>query len=100
MRLQLLVSSCVVALCASTASAALVHRYSFDGNANDSVGTAHGTALRGPVLARNGGLADHLLRLAATRRGITLGDGGGQLARVDAWNAAIAERTTRALGLR
>ncbi len=64
------------------------------------VGTAHGTALRGPVLARNGGLADHLLRLAATRRGITLGDGGGQLARVDAWNAAIAERTTRALGLR
>ena len=45
MRLQLLVSSCVVALCASTASAALVHRYSFDGNANDSVGTAHGTVM-------------------------------------------------------
>lgn len=45
MRLQLLVSSCVVALCASTASAALVHRYSFDANANDSVGTAHGTVM-------------------------------------------------------
>lgn len=45
MRLQLLVGTCVVALCATTASAALVHRYSFDSNANDSVGTANGTVM-------------------------------------------------------
>ena len=45
MRLQLLLGTCAVALCATTASAALVHRYSFDSNANDSVGTAHGVVM-------------------------------------------------------
>ena len=45
MRLQLLVGTCVVALCATTASAALVNRYTFDSNANDSVGTANGTVV-------------------------------------------------------
>lgn len=45
MRLQLLLGTCLVALGASTASAALVHRYTFDGNANDSVGTANGVVM-------------------------------------------------------
>lgn len=45
MKQQLLLGTCVVALYATTASAALVHRYSFDGNANDSVGTAHGVVM-------------------------------------------------------
>lgn len=43
MRLHLVLGICAVALSASTASAALVHRYSFDGNANDSIGGKHGT---------------------------------------------------------
>jgi hypothetical protein len=43
MKLQLGLGLCVVALCASTASAALVNRYSFTTNANDSVGGKHGT---------------------------------------------------------
>ncbi|HEX6961237.1 MAG TPA: LamG-like jellyroll fold domain-containing protein [Lacipirellula sp.] len=43
MKSQLALVLGAVALCASTASAALVHRYSFDGNANDSVGSQHGT---------------------------------------------------------
>lgn len=63
------------------------------------VGTAFGTALRGPVLARNGRFADHLLGLALVRHGIALPHGGAELARVDGWNAAIAARTERALGL-
>jgi hypothetical protein len=33
------------AACASTARADLIHRYSFNGNANDSVGTANGTLM-------------------------------------------------------
>lgn len=45
MKQHLLIGTCVVALYATTASAALVHRYSFDGNANDSVGTAHGVVM-------------------------------------------------------
>ena len=45
MKLQLMLGTCVVALCATTASAALVNRYSFDGNANDSVGTANGVVM-------------------------------------------------------
>lgn len=45
MKLQLVLGTCVVALCATTASAALVHRYSFDSNANDSVGSAHGVVM-------------------------------------------------------
>jgi MYXO-CTERM domain-containing protein len=45
MRLQLGLGMCAVALWASTASAALVNRYSFDGNANDSVGSNHGTPI-------------------------------------------------------
>ena len=43
MRLLQLVVLCAVALCATSASAALVHRYSFDNDASDSVGGAHGT---------------------------------------------------------
>jgi hypothetical protein len=45
MRQQLLVGTFLVALSATTASAALVHRYSFDSDASDSVGTAHGTVM-------------------------------------------------------
>ena len=45
MKLQLLLGTCVVALSATTASAALVNRYSFDGNANDSVGSANGVIM-------------------------------------------------------
>lgn len=45
MRLHLLIGTCVVALCASTASAALVHRYSFDADASDSVGNADGVVM-------------------------------------------------------
>jgi hypothetical protein len=35
----------IVLACTTTANAALVHRYSFTTNANDSVGTAHGTVV-------------------------------------------------------
>lgn len=45
MRLQLGLASCVVALCASTASAALVNRYSFTSDASDSIGGKHGTLI-------------------------------------------------------
>jgi hypothetical protein len=43
MRSQLGLGICVVALCATTASGALVNRYSFTSDATDSVGTKHGT---------------------------------------------------------
>jgi MYXO-CTERM domain-containing protein len=43
MRLQLGLGICVAALCASTASAALVNRYSFTADASDSIGGKHGT---------------------------------------------------------
>ena len=44
----------------SSVNAQLLHRYSFDGNANDSVGTANGTLLNGAAvsggaLVTNGG---------------------------------------------
>lgn len=42
MRQHFLFGLGVVALCASSASAALVHRYSFDADASDSVGSADG----------------------------------------------------------
>ena len=54
MRLQLGLGICVVALCASTASAALVNRYSFDGNANDSVGGKNGTVIGNAVTFSGG----------------------------------------------
>ena len=64
------------------------------------VGSAIGTALRGPVLARNGELADHLVFRIADRRGLPLSDPSPTLTRSDEFNAAIATRTARALGLR
>ena len=45
MRQQLLLGALAATLCATTSSAALVHRYSFDSDASDSVGTAHGTVM-------------------------------------------------------
>lgn len=45
MRLHQLIVLCAVALYATSASAALVHRYSFDSDASDSVGGAHGTVV-------------------------------------------------------
>ena len=45
MKRQLLAGTCLLALCATSASGALVHRYTFDGDANDSVGTANGTVM-------------------------------------------------------
>ncbi|BBO32447.1 LamG-like jellyroll fold domain-containing protein [Lacipirellula parvula] len=45
MKRQLLAGTCLLALCATSASGALVHRYTFDGNANDSVGTANGVVM-------------------------------------------------------
>jgi MYXO-CTERM domain-containing protein len=56
MRLQLGLGLCAVALWASTASAALVNRYSFDGNANDSVGSKHGTPIGAGVSFSGGQL--------------------------------------------
>lgn len=64
------------------------------------VGSAIGTTMRGPVLARNGALADHLVFRIADLRGLALSDPDPALARVDELNAAIAARTARALGLR
>lgn len=45
MKRQLLIGTCLLALCATSASGALVHRYTFDSDANDSVGTANGTVM-------------------------------------------------------
>ncbi len=39
-----------VALASSANAAGLLHRYSFDGDANDSVGTANGTLMNGAVV--------------------------------------------------
>lgn len=64
------------------------------------VGSAIGTAMRGPVLARNGALADHLVFRIADLRGLALADPAPALARVDQLNEAIAARTARSLGLR
>jgi hypothetical protein len=46
-------TSSVATLTVISAAATLTHRYSFDGNANDSVGTAHGT-LQGGAAITNG----------------------------------------------
>jgi hypothetical protein len=54
MRLQLGLGFCVAALCAQAASAALVNRYSFDGNANDSVGGKNGTVIGNAVTFSGG----------------------------------------------
>lgn len=64
------------------------------------VGSAIGTALRGPVLARNGALADHLVFRIADLRGLALADPAPTLQRIDDLNAEIAARTFRSLGLR
>lgn len=45
MKQHLLVGTCLVAIFATTSSAALVHRYSFDSDVSDSVGTAHGVVM-------------------------------------------------------
>jgi hypothetical protein len=46
--------------CCSAAEAVLVHRYTFNGSANDSVGTAHGTVVDpgSPTAVFAGGLLD------------------------------------------
>jgi hypothetical protein len=60
MKRQLWALACVALLCASSANAALVNRYSFnDGTANDSVGTSHGT-----VVGTNGSISGGQLVLA------------------------------------
>ena len=51
-------------------------------------------------LARNGELADHLVFRIADLRGLPLSDPSPTLTRIDEFNAAIATRTARALGLR
>jgi hypothetical protein len=60
MKRQLWALACLTLLCATSAQAALVNRYSFnDGTANDSVGTAHGT-----VVGTNGSISGGQLILA------------------------------------
>lgn len=61
------------------------------------VGSAIGTHLRGPVLARNPALADHLLRLAAGRAGAVLGDAASELTAVDGWQSSVNARTRQSL---
>ena len=57
--------ACVALLLASSADAALTHRYSFnDGTANDSVGSANGT-----VVGTNGSISGGQLMLANTGEG-------------------------------
>jgi hypothetical protein len=70
------------------------------GHEGSIVGSAIGTAMRGPVLARNGALADHLVFRIADLRGLALEDPAPTLQRIDGLNGAIAARTSRALGLR
>lgn len=70
------------------------------GHEGSVVGSAIGTALRGPVLARNGALADHLVFRIADLRGLALEDPSPTLQRIDELNGAIAARTFRSLGLR
>jgi len=62
-----------------------------------TVGTAYGTSLRGPVLARNPQFADHILDLAAAHAGIEFGDVAPELARADAWQADVTARTLASL---
>ena len=44
-RLRLFVTACAMLFYASTANGVLVHQYTFNGNANDSVGGQHGTVI-------------------------------------------------------
>lgn len=60
-------------------------------------GSAVGTHLRGPVLARNPQFADHLLGLAAARAEVTLGDAAEELHAVDAWADSANARTRHLL---
>jgi len=59
MKRQLWALACVALLFVSSAQAALTHRYSFTTNANDSIGTAHGT-----VVGTNGSVSGGQLVLA------------------------------------
>lgn len=63
-------------------------------------GSAIGTHLRGPILARNPHLADHLLGIAAERAGVRLGDAAPELIAADRWTRSVNERTRHALGHR
>lgn len=65
MKRQPWVLACVALLVASSAQAALTHRYSFnDGTANDSIGSANGT-----VVGTNGSISGGQLILANTGEG-------------------------------
>lgn len=77
-----------------------VGRAAGDGAEGATVGSASGTALHGPLVARNGVFADHLVYRMADLRGLVTSDPAPELARIDAWNDAIAARTVRAAGLR
>lgn len=56
------------------------------GNVEGAVrGTAYGTGLRGPVLARNPALADHLIDIARARRALPDAAADDRLARADAY---------------
>ena len=46
-------TSSVATLTVLTAADALIHRYTFNGNANDSVGTAHGTLMNTALIVSN-----------------------------------------------
>lgn len=60
-------------------------------------GTAIGTHLRGPILARNPELADHLLGMISERAGLVLSDTATELTAVDRWMRSVNERTRHAL---
>ncbi len=77
-----------------------IGRAAGDGAEGATVGSASGTALHGPLVARNGAFADHLVYRMADLRGMVASDPAPELARIDAWNDAIAARTVRALGIR
>ncbi|WP_100813173.1 hypothetical protein [Microbacterium lacus] len=64
-------------------------------------GTAYGTGIRGPVLARNPVFADHLLELAAAHAGLALANGApaGPLTTADDHAAKANVIVRRALGL-
>jgi hypothetical protein len=65
MKRQLWALACVALLGASSAQAALTHRYSFnDGTANDSIGSSHGT-----LVGTNGSISGGQLVLANTGQG-------------------------------
>lgn len=64
-------------------------------------GTAYGTGIRGPVLARNGAFADHLLGLAAAHAGLQLSNASPdeRLTTADDHAARANMIVRRALGL-